>query len=153
MTHASTIAKDLQMGDVFAQETNPPSFFSVAMGPAAATSSISGAALKPHLLFKGVSSIVDTVGFFVSSAHGDALAASVPAPHIYDVIATDNAGRPTIAVGAAKLPGDGYRPFIFDAGWQRMYVLNDPGTAQYLKNIVMYMGLVGCKAAPIGPVH
>ena len=56
-------------------------------------------------------------------------------------------------IGAAKLPNDGYRPIIFDAGWQRMYVLGDPGTAQYLKNIVMYMGLVGCKAAPIGPIH
>jgi hypothetical protein len=59
-----------------------------------------------------------------------------------------------IAVGASKLAGDGYRPFIFGAGWQRMYALGqDPGTGQYLKNIVMYLSLVGCKAAPIGPIE
>jgi hypothetical protein len=154
MTHARTIAQDLGMGaNVFTEETTPPSFFSVAMGAAQATSTISGSSLSSHVLFKDAPSLVDTVGSFFGAAHGDSLAASVPAPTIYDVIAHDSSGKPTIAVGAAKLANDGYRPFIFDAGWQRMYVLGDAGTAQYLKNIVMYMGLVGCKAAPIGPVH
>jgi hypothetical protein len=153
MTHAKTIAGDLGMGDVFTEETNPPSFFSVAIGAAQATSTISGSAMKPHILFKGSTSLVDKVGSFFGAAHGDSLAESVPAPAIYDVIAHDSSGKAAIAVGAAKLKGDGYRPFIFDAGWQRMYVLSDPGTAQYLKNIVQWMGLVGCKAAPIGPVN
>jgi len=153
MTHAKTIANDLGMGDVFHMETSPPSFFSVAMGAAQATSSISGSAMKPHLIFKGSTSLVDKVGSFFGAAHGDSLVDTVASPHIYDVIAHDSSGKPSIAIGAAKLKGDGYRPFIFDAGWQRMYVLGDAGTAQYLKNIVMYMGLVGCKAAPIGPVH
>ena len=152
MTHAKTIANDLKMGDVFTQETNPPSFFTVSMFPAASASTISGASLSNHLLFKGATQLVDKVNNFAGAAHGDSLAASVPAPHIYNVIARDSDGKPSIAVGAAKLAA-GYRPFIFDAGWQRTYVLGDAGTAQYLKNIVMYMGLVGCKAAPIGPVH
>ncbi len=151
MTHASTIAADFGMGPVFTQKTKPPSFFSVSMMPAAQASAIKGSALSPHLLFKGVSSITDQVNAFVQKAKGDALATSAPSPHIYEVIARDSDGDPTIAVGAAYRPGDGHRPFIFDAGWQRMYTLgSDPGTAQYLKNIVMYLGLVGCKAAPIG---
>jgi hypothetical protein len=154
MTHAKSIANELGMGsDVFRQETNPPSFFSVAMGAAQSQSTISGSAMKPHLVFKGSSSLADKVGSFFGQAHGDSLAETVPPPTIYDVIAHDSTGKASIAIGAAKVSGDGYRPFIFDAGWQRMYVLSDPSTAQYLKNIVMYMGLVGCKAAPIGPVR
>jgi hypothetical protein len=100
-----------------------------------------------------VTSIVDRVSNgIMQQAKGDGLAPGVAQPNIYDVIATDSAGSPTIAVGAAKVSGDGYRPFVFDSGWQRMYALGqDPGTDQYLKNLVMYMGLVGCKAAPIGP--
>jgi hypothetical protein len=153
MTHANSISSDLGMGNVFTEETTPPSFLSVALGLPGATSTISGSSLGPHLLFKDVPSIVDTVGGLFGAAHGDSLAETVPSPHIYKVIAHDSTGKAAIAVGAAKLAGDGYRPFIFDAGWQRMYVLSDAGTAQYLKNIVEYMGLVGCKAAPIGPVH
>ncbi|HEY8077147.1 MAG TPA: hypothetical protein VIF62_23635 [Labilithrix sp.] len=153
MMHAKAIANDLKMGDVFSIETNPPSFFSVSLTPAASQTTLSGSQLATHLLFKDVPSLVDHVGNFMGAAKGDSLVESVPAPTIYDVIAHDSAGKATIAVGAAKLPGDGYRPFIFDAGWQRMYVLGDAGTAQYLKNIVMWMGLVGCKAAPIGPPH
>lgn len=155
MTHADAIAQDIGMGKVFTQQTNPPTFFSVKNGGARAKSTISGSSMAPHLLFKGASSLVDQVdqvgAFSSGQAHGDSLAAAVPAPAIYDVIAHDSSGKPTIAVGAAK-DATGYRPFIFDAGWQRMYVLGDAGTAQYLKNIVMDMGLVGCKAAPIGPI-
>lgn len=151
VTHANTIAQDFGMGAAFAQKTNPPSFFSVSALPAQAASTLTGGRLKSHLLFTGVTSIVDHVSAFVQQAHGDGLAESVPGPTIYDVVAHDSDGNATIAVGAAKLAGDGYRPFIFDSGWQRMYALDkDAGTAQYLKNIVMYMGLVGCKAAPIG---
>jgi hypothetical protein len=153
MTHANTMSKDLGMGDVFTQETKPPSFFSVQMMPAQAGAMLSRPVLREHLLFKGVDSLVDDVkSMFLANAHGDSLAASVPAPAIYDVIAKDSTGKPAIAVGAAKVSGDSYRPFIFDGGWQRTYVLGHAGTAQYLKNIVMYLGLVGCKAAPIGPV-
>ena len=40
------------------------------------------------------------------------------------------------------------------SSWQRMYTLaSDAGTGQYLKNIVMYLSLVGCKAAPIRQPH
>ena len=150
VTHADTVAQDLGMGSVFTEETTPPSFFSVAEVPAHSTSTLSGSQLKPHLLLTGVTSLVDTVASFTGAAHGDSLAASVPSPTVYNVIATDGAGNPTIAVGASKLAGDGYRPFIFDAGWQRMYTLGkEPTTARYLTNIVMYLSLVGCKAAPI----
>ncbi len=151
MMHAKAIANDLKMGDVFTIETNPPSFFSVSLTPAAAQTTLKGSQLASHLLFKDVPSLVDHVGNFMGAAKGDSLAETVPGPTIYDVIAHDSAGKATIAVGAAKLPSSGDRPFIFDAGWQRMYVLGDAGTAQYLKNIVQWMGLVGCKAAPIGP--
>ena len=152
MTHANTVANDLGMGNVFSQQTNPPSFFSVADEPAQAMNSLSGSSLASHILFTGVSSIVDQVGSYEGQARADALAESVPAPATYQVIAHDSFGSATIAVGAAKLSGDGYRPFIFDSGWQRMYALGqDEGTGQYLKNIVMYLSLVGCKAAPIGP--
>jgi hypothetical protein len=152
MMHAKTIAQQLGMGDVFTEETNPPSFFSVAVMPAAASSNISGSSMATNVLFKGVPSVVDQVGSLTGAAKGDSIADSVPAPHIYNVIAHDSLGKSAIAVGAANT-SSGYRPFIFDAGWQRTYVLGDAGTAQYLKNIVMYMGLVGCKAAPIGPIN
>jgi hypothetical protein len=154
VTHANTVTQDLGMGEVFTEETTPPSFLSVAMSGAKASSSISGTNLKPsHVLFTGVTSIVDRVTG-QHQAKGDSLAAALPAPNVYDVLAHDGSGKGTIAVGASKLSGDGYRPFIFDAGWQRMYALGqDTGTDQYLKNIVMYLSLVGCKAAPIGPVR
>jgi hypothetical protein len=151
VTHANYIANDFGMGAAFTQDTNPPGFFVGGFG-AAVVASVKSPALSSHLLFTSVSSMTDTVTGFLQQAHGDILADSVASPAIYQVIAHDSAGHPMIAVGAAKLAGDGYRPFIFDGGWQRMYTLgSDPGTAQYLKNIVMYMGLVGCKAAPIGP--
>jgi hypothetical protein len=152
ITHANTVTNDLGMGTVFSMKTNPPSFFSVSPFGAEAASSIPASSFKTHVLFTGVPSVVDTVHSFIQQAHGDALAGSVPAPAIYDVIARDGAGNATIAIGASKHAGDGYRPFIFDAGWQRMYTLGkDAGTGQYLKNIVMYLSLVGCKAAPIAP--
>jgi hypothetical protein len=153
MTHAKTIANDLGMGDVFKEETTPPSFFSVSFVGAEGMSTMSGPSLSPHLIFKNVSSIVDHVGSLTGQAHGDSLAETVAAPHVYQVVAHDSSGKAAIAVGAAKVAGDGFRPFIFDAGWQRTYVLGDAGTKRYLQNIVMYMGLVGCKAAPIGPVN
>jgi hypothetical protein len=114
-------------------------------------SSLSGSSLTKHVLFTGVTSIVDKVGQIFQQSQGDSLAASIGGPSSYEVIARDGAGNPTIAVGAAIVAGQSPRPFIFDAGWQRMYALGqDPGTGQYLKNIVMYLSLVGCKAAPIG---
>ncbi len=150
VTHANTITSDFGLGNVFTAKTNPPSFFMAAFA-VNATSAIQGPSLKSHLLFKNVPSITDRVATMMQQAHGDSLAITAPDPHIYEVIANDDQGSPTVAVGAAKVSGDGYRPFVFDSGWQRMYTLQDPGTAQYLKNLVMYMGLVGCKAAPIGP--
>jgi hypothetical protein len=151
ITHANTIAQDLGMGPLFTMKTNPPSFFSVGLG-VQPKSSIAASSFKSHVLFTSVPSVVDHVGNIFQQCHGDSLATAAPAPAIYDVIAQDGDGNPTIAVGASKHGNDGYRPFIFDAGWQRMYALGqDTGTGQYLKNIVMYMSLVGCKAAPIGP--
>jgi hypothetical protein len=150
VTHANTVSTDLGMGSVFTARTSPPGFFSVAYDPASAASSIGAAQLGKHVLLTGVTGMVDTVRNSDQLARGDGLVASVPSPTVYDVIARDGSSVPTIAVGAAKLSGDAYRPFIFDAGWQRMYALGqDAGTAQYLKNIVMYLSLVGCKAAPI----
>jgi hypothetical protein len=152
VTHANSIAADFGIGQAFKSRTNPPSFFSVGLSQAHSTATIAAPKLTQHLLFQNVPSITDSVANSIQHARGDTLAASAPGPAIYDVIAQDSDGNPTIAVGAAKLAGDGYRPFIFDSGWQRMYTLGqDPGTDQYLKNLVMWMGLVGCKAAPIGP--
>lgn len=151
VTHANSITSDIGMGNVFNAKTNPPSFFMSGFG-VNQISKLEGQSLKAHLLWNGVPSITDRVSSMMQQARGDTLAAVVPEGHVYDVIATDEQGTATVAVGAAKVAGDGYRPFVFDSGWQRMYTLaNDPGTGQYLKNLVMYMGLVGCKAAPIGP--
>jgi hypothetical protein len=155
VTHANTVTNDLGMGTVFTEETTPPGFFSVASLPAKPASHISGAQMSAHLLFKGVSSLVDTVeqqfgNQVTAQSKGDSIAASVPAGTIYQVVAHDGSGNPTIAVGAAIGSGQAPRPFIFDSGWQRTYGLGqDAATAQYVKNIVMYLSLVGCKAAPI----
>jgi hypothetical protein len=156
ITHANTVANDLGMGTVFTEETTPPGFFSVAELPAKPASHMSGTQLSPHLLFKGVGSLVDTVeqvfgNQVTAQSKSDSLAASVPSGTIYQVIAHDGSGNPTIAVGAAAVgSGQAPRPFIFDSGWQRTYGLGqDAATAQYIKNIVMYLSLVGCKAAPI----
>ncbi len=156
ITHANTVTNDLGMGTVFTEETTPPSFFSVAELPAEPASYLSGSQMSQHLLFKGVGSLVDTVKQVFGNAttaesKGDSLAASVPSGAIYEVIAHDGSGNPTIAVGAAAVgSGQAPRPFIFDSGWQRTYGLGkDAATAQYIKNIVMYLSLVGCKAAPI----
>jgi len=156
VTHANTVTNDLGMGTVFTEETTPPGFFSVASLPAKPASFISGQQLSPHLLFKGVSSLVDTVeqqfgNAVTQQSKGDSIAASVPGGTIYQVIAHDGSGNASIAVGAAAIgTGQAPRPFILDSGWQRTYGLGqDPATAQYIKNIVMYLSLVGCKAAPI----
>jgi hypothetical protein len=156
ITHANTITNDLGMGTVFTEETTPPSFFSVAELPAQPASFMSGSQLTQHLLFKGVSTLVDTVKQVFGNAttaesHGDSLAASVSGGAIYQVIAHDGSGKPSIAVGAASIgSGQAPRPFIFDSGWQRTYGMGQNAqTAQYIKNIVMYLSLVGCKAAPI----
>jgi hypothetical protein len=152
VTHADTVAQDLGMGQVYTQQTNPPGFFSVAEFKASPLTHLTGTQLSQNVLFTGVTSMVDSVTQLLGqNSVGDSLAATVPAPTVYQVIAQNTAGQPTIAVGAAQLAGDSARPFIFDSGWQRMYALGqDPGTLQYLKNIVMYLSLVGCKAAPIG---
>jgi hypothetical protein len=157
ITHANTVTQDLGMGTLFSAETNPPGFMSVAGSPNPPTDAVPATRISVggHVLFSGVSSIVDTVTETTNNpgqqAVADALAPSAPSPAIYKVVANDGAGQPTIAVGASKLSGDNYRPFIMDSGWQRTYTLSqDPGTKQYLANIVMYLSLVGCKAAPIG---
>lgn len=156
VTHANTITNDLGMGTVFTEETTPPGFFSVAELPAKPASYMTGAQLSPHLLFKGVASLVDTVeqqfgNAVTQTSKGDSIAASVSGGAIYQVIAHDGSGNPTIAVGAANVgSGQAPRPFIFDSGWQRTYGFGQAAaTEQYLKNIVMYLSLVGCKAAPI----
>ncbi len=156
VTHANTVTNDLGMGTVFTEETTPPGFFSVAGLPAEPATYISGTQMSAHLLFKGVGSLVDTVkqqfgNATTAQSKGDSIAPSVPGGAIYQVIAHDGSGKPTIAVGAANVgTGQAPRPFILDSGWQRTYGLGqDPATEQYLKNIVMYLSLVGCKAAPI----
>jgi hypothetical protein len=152
VSHANTLTTDFGLGNVFTSKTNPPGFFMAALQQVAMTSEIQAPGLSGHLLFKEVPSVSDHVKSMLQQARGDTMAIAVPEPHIYQVIAKDADGAPIVAVGAAKVAGDGYRPFVFDSGWQRMYTIpSHPGTAQYLKNLVMYMGLVGCKAAPIGP--
>ncbi|HEX8793645.1 MAG TPA: hypothetical protein VF765_22030 [Polyangiaceae bacterium] len=156
VTHANTVTNDLGMGTVFTEETTPPGFFSVAGLPAQPDSYLTGAQLSQHLLFKGVSSLVDTVkqqfgNATTQTSKSDSIAASVPGGAVYQVIAHDGSGNATIAVGAASVgSGQAPRPFIFDSGWQRTYGLGqNAATQQYVKNIVMYLSLVGCKAAPI----
>ncbi|MEZ4444492.1 MAG: hypothetical protein R3B72_35790 [Polyangiaceae bacterium] len=146
ITHGNAVTAELGLGEVFHMELPAPSFFSVMAEapPYWVTVNGSTTALEDHVLFTDVTSLVDVVGnSFGQVTHGDSLVSS----DRYQVIAHDSAGRPTIAVGAIDLPGDGDRPFILDAGLQRFYGIGqDASTTHYLQNLVQYLGLVGCKA-------
>jgi hypothetical protein len=79
------------------------------------------------------------------ATHGDSLAQS----SAYTIIAHDSGGRPAIAVGETDLPGNGTRPFVLDAGFQRYYAVGSgDGTSTLLGNLLMYLGNVGCHADP-----
>lgn len=147
--HGNSVTTELGLGNVFSTDLQFPGFFSVAMGNVATQVAIDGrmqqgAQFDGHLLFTGVGSMADAVSTGFQSAHGDLLKHS--SPH-YDVIADDTAGRPAIAIGLLALAGGDDRPVILDAGMQRYYAAgHDAETRRFLQNLVMYLGLVGCKA-------
>ena len=124
-----------------------PGFFSVAQepGPVTVTSQMTGTDLGDHILFQGVDSIADAVSNSFQATHGDSLAQN----GAYSIIAHDSGGRPAIAVGEIDLSGNGTRPFVLDAGFQRYYAVQNGGdTGTLLGNLLMYLGNVGCHADP-----
>jgi len=146
ITHGNAVATELGIGNVFSTEFVQPGFFSVALDPAVTIGAWMnpGTELADHVLFEGVDSIADTVSNSMQATHGDSVAEGNTA---YQVIAHDSSGRPAIAVGAIDLPGDGDRPFIIDAGFQRYYgITASEGTRTLLENMVKYLGNTGCKA-------
>jgi hypothetical protein len=145
--HGNSVTAELGLGDAFATELPSPGFFSVALSslPNYVTIDTRMQVSDNHLLFSDVTSVVDTVSNDFQSAHGDSIASAAN----YQVLATDGAGRPSIAVGDIVLPGGDYRPFVIDAGFQRYYAVGyDSDTRTLLQNMVLYLGLVGCKADP-----
>jgi len=147
--HGNTVTGALGLGTVFSTEYPLPNFFSVAQGfgPVSITSTMSpNAAGSAHVLFSDVDTMVDGLSSAFQTTHGDSLDANNPA---YEILATDSSGRPAIAAGFLQIPGDEERPFILDSGFQRFYAMGQhEGTSRYLRNIVQYFGLVGCKAPP-----
>jgi hypothetical protein len=147
--HGNAVAAELGLGQVFSTELAQPGFFSVAFTTLPNYVNVdsymqSGTELESHLLFTEVGSLVDTVSSDFQTAHGDSVNES---DSHYDVIAHDTAGRPSIAVGEIVLAGGDDRPFIIDAGFQRYYAGGyDADTRKFLQNMVLYLGLVGCKA-------
>jgi len=147
--HGNSVTAELGLGNVLTTELYEPGFFSVISGLPPAFVGVTshmqaGTQLGDHLLFDGVDSVVDTVTNGDDNAHGDSISANVDE---HEIIAHDTAGRPAIAVGQITLSGDDERPYIIDSGFQRYYAVGtDAGTRQFLQNMVLYLGLVGCKA-------
>ena len=147
--HGNAVTAQLGLGQVFTTELPQPGFFSVAFSTLPNVVNVdthmqSGAQLESHLLFTGVNSLADGVSSDFQSAHGDSIDENTG---LYQVIARDTQNRPAIAVGDIELPGDDDRPFIIDAGFQRFYATGfEPDTRRFLQNMVLYLGLVGCKA-------
>lgn len=147
ITHGNAVAKEMGIGEPLSSDRVSPGFFSVSGNPPITvdTRMFGGQELDVHPLFEGVHSVADTVSTWGEGTHGDIVAEGAEA---YQVIAHDTAGRPSIAVGSTTEPSGG-RPFVIDAGFQRFYGMKaHEGTWTYLRNVVGYLGSVGCKAEP-----
>ena len=100
--------------------------------------------LKDHVLFQDLTSIADNITVTGGILNSDSI---IKGPNI-EIIANNNDGKPVIGVGVVQKEGDQYpRPFILDSGWDRAWTIGiDEGTKTYIRNITLYLGLVGCIA-------
>lgn len=149
--HGNSVSAELGLGGAFATSLLQPGFFQVATIPGMPPLPVTvesrmsaGTELQPHLLFSNVESIADQVSNMMGqTAAGD----SIQQTPALSIIAHDSQQKPAIAVGVLNAGGADERPFILDAGFQRYYAVGDDvGTRTLLENMVLYLGLVGCKA-------
>lgn len=150
--HGNIIGQAMGMGAVFSHaQPFCPQFVGVSasMAPTITAESImeSGNHLSDHILFTGVDNIADGVRAdfgTMGNPTGDSL---VQVPGL-QLIATNTSNNPQIGEAFIEMPGEKYpRPIILDAGWDRMWaVAGHQGTSTYMRNLVLYMGLIGCIA-------
>lgn len=150
--HGNIISQAMGMGPVF-QHTQPycPTFVGVnaadAASNTAATVMNAGSNLTNHLLFTDVANIADGVqGSY--GAMGNPTGDSLQPVEGVNVIATSTMNTPQIGEAFVQIAGEKYpRPVLLDAGWDRSWtVAGHEGTATYMRNLVLYMGLIGCIA-------
>ncbi len=151
ITHGNVAANAIGLGgDVFAKD-QPAGFFEYFGVGLAVTSRLTvGKELVADPLFNGVPDVADklSIDFGIKSTQGDRLLAN----QLVTVIGHDTLGRPQIGVGRVPVANTPGRPFVLDAGLQRYYSLglNDMNTGLFLRNIVKYLGSVGCKSGEPG---
>jgi hypothetical protein len=143
--HANRAAEILGIGPIAATTLPMPNFW-VYLPDAMEVSNMTGAMLGAHILFTGVAALTDVVQHVGNqSIEGDAL---INNP-LVEVITKDNASRPSIGVGRVPATNDlrWGRPFVVDAGMQRFYTADkNPQTLVYLRNVIRYLGSVGCRS-------
>ena len=146
--HGNRVGELLGIGEIATTNLAKPNFW-VYRADAVAVSTIKRTELRTHVLFSGVDFLADVIKHDVGDAtiEGDAL---IDNP-LVEVIAKDNANRPSIGVGRIAATQDlkWGRPFVLDAGMQRFFLVGRPehkGTLQYLRNLTNYLGSVGCKS-------
>jgi hypothetical protein len=150
--HGNIISQALGMGSVFQHmQAFCPQFVGVSAAEApnitAQSTMLAGTHLSDHILFTDVANIADGVqnGFGVmGNPTGDSL---VGASGV-EVIATNTSNLPQIGEAFVEIPGEEYpRPILLDAGWDRSWaVAGHEGTHTYMRNLALYMGLIGCIA-------
>jgi len=140
ITHGNVAANAIGLGgDVFAKD-NPAGFFEWFGFPPTITSHLTvGKELVNDPLFTNASPIADQLSRVIQTTRGDRLLANP-------------LKRPQIGYGRIPIANTPGRPFVLEAGMQRYYALglNDANTGHLLKNLVKYLGSVGCKSTEAG---
>jgi hypothetical protein len=150
--HVNIISQAMGMGPAM-QHSQPycPMFVGVgaSMAPSIGPTSTmdAGTHLSDHILFTDVDSICDGVqGSWgqMGNPTGDSLVDSADV----QVIATNTSSDPQIGEAFIEIDGEDYpRPVLIDAGWDRAWaVAGHQGSGTYVRNLVLYMGLIGCIA-------
>ncbi len=149
ITHGNVAANAIGLGgDVFAKD-NPAAFFEwFGFPPTISTHLTVGKELTADPLFTSADIIADKLTRLIQTTRGDRLLPNA----LMTVVGKDTQGRPQIAYGRIPINGTPGRPFVLEAGMQRYYALglNDPKTGYLLKNLVKYLGSVGCKSTEEG---